>query len=183
LISSAYGKRTIKDNPHGQPGRMNRDLLRKTHFTDGGGRAAGGSPMIVALASPKVLPFDRIKEEQVFQAVSQWARTYGVATILGMERLTETDRQIVACVIDARGQIQGCQTKNQLDPTEDQFYVPVNTRRLFEIKRIKSLVGVSALPRIQSPRNMADPSFHLASGFVAYNNGRTSSVSRLNCPR
>jgi predicted amidohydrolase len=30
-------------------------------------------------------------------------------------------------------QIQGYQTKNQLDPTEDQFYVPGNTRRLFEI--------------------------------------------------
>ena len=73
---------------------------------------------------------------------AQWARTYAVATILGMERLTEAGRQIVAVVIDARGQIQGYQTKNQLDPTEDQFYVPGNTRRLFEIKGIKFGVAI-----------------------------------------
>ncbi len=65
------------------------------------------------------------------------ARTYAVATILGMERLTEAGRQIVAFVIDAGGQIHGYQTKNQLDSTEDQFYVPGHTRRLFEIKGIK----------------------------------------------
>ena len=50
-----------------------------------------------------------------------------------MERLPEAGRQIVAWVIDARGQLQGYQTKNQLDPTEDQFYVPDHTQRLFEI--------------------------------------------------
>src|SRR6202521_5158880 len=89
----------------------------------------------------EVLPFDQTQQERALQAVAQWARTYGSATILGMERLTTTattgGRQIVAFVIDAQGQIQGYQTKNQLDPTEDQFYVPGNTRRLFEIKGIK----------------------------------------------
>jgi len=85
----------------------------------------------------EVLPFDRTRQERALKAVAQWARTYAVTTILGMERLTEAGRQIVAFVIDARGQIQGYQTKNQLDPTEDQFYVPGNTRRLFEIKGIK----------------------------------------------
>jgi len=72
----------------------------------------------------EVWPFDRTQQERALQAVAQWARTYAVATILGMERLTEAGRQIAAFVIDARGQIQGCQTKNQLDPTEDRFYVP-----------------------------------------------------------
>jgi predicted amidohydrolase len=84
-----------------------------------------------------VLPFDRTQQERVLQAVAQWARTYAVATILGMERLTEAGRQIAAFVIDAQGQMQGYQTKNQLDPTEDQFYVPGNTRRLFEIHGVK----------------------------------------------
>ncbi|HET8998035.1 MAG TPA: carbon-nitrogen hydrolase family protein [bacterium] len=85
----------------------------------------------------EVLPFDWIQQERVLETVAQWARTYAVATILGMERLTEAGRQIAAFVIDAWGQIQGYQTKNQLDPTEDQFYVPGNTRRLFEIKGMK----------------------------------------------
>lgn len=85
----------------------------------------------------EVLPWDQTQQERALQAMAQWARAYKVATILGMERLTNAGRQIVALVIDARGQIQGYQTKNQLDPTEDQFYVPGNTRRLFEIKGIK----------------------------------------------
>jgi len=81
----------------------------------------------------EVLPFDRAQQERVLEAVSQLARTYRVATILGMERVTEAGRQIAACVIDARGQIQGYQTKNQLDPSEDPFYVPGTSRQLFEI--------------------------------------------------
>jgi len=81
----------------------------------------------------EVLPFDRAQQERVLEAVSQLAGTYRVATILGMERVTEAGRQIAACVIDARGQIQGYQTKNQLDPSEDPFYVPGTSRQLFEI--------------------------------------------------
>jgi predicted amidohydrolase len=84
----------------------------------------------------EVFPFDQRQQERALQAVTQWARTYG------MERLTEAGRQIVACVIDARGQVQGYQTKNQLDPTEDQFYVPGNTRRLFEIEGITFGVSI-----------------------------------------
>src|SRR5262245_47862529 len=85
----------------------------------------------------EVLPFDQRDQERVLQVVSQLARRYAVATILGMERLTEGGRQIAAAVIDAQGQMHGYQTKNQLDPTEDKFYVPGNTRRLFEIDGIK----------------------------------------------
>jgi predicted amidohydrolase len=76
------------------------------------------------------------------QRVAQFARASNVAVILGMERLTEAGRQIVAAVIDARGQIQGCQTKNQLDPTEDRFYVPGTSRRLFEIDGLKFGVAI-----------------------------------------
>ena len=90
----------------------------------------------------EVAPFDQTQQERALQAVAQWARTYAVATILGMERFTGAGRQIAAFVIDAQGQIQGCQTKNQLDPTEDQFYVPGNTRQLFEINGLKFGVAI-----------------------------------------
>ena len=60
----------------------------------------------------EVLPFDQTQQERALRAVAQWARTYAVATILGMERLTEAGRQIAAFVIDGRGEIQGYQTKN-----------------------------------------------------------------------
>jgi predicted amidohydrolase len=90
----------------------------------------------------EVPPFDQTQQERALQAVAQWARSYAVAVILGMERLTEVGRQIAAFVLDARGQLQGYQTKNQLDPSEDRFYVPGTTRRLFEVNGVKFGVAI-----------------------------------------
>jgi len=90
----------------------------------------------------EVLPWDHAQQDLVLKSVADYARTYKIATILGMELITNLGRQIVALVIDAEGQIQGYQTKNQLDPTEDQFYVPGNTRRLFEIDGVKFGVAI-----------------------------------------
>jgi len=90
----------------------------------------------------EVLPWDRSLQERALKSVAQLARTYAVATILGMESVTDAGRNIVAVVIDAEGEIQGYQTKNQLDPSEDQFYVPGNTRRLFEINGVKFGVAI-----------------------------------------
>jgi predicted amidohydrolase len=89
-----------------------------------------------------VLPFDHSQEERILQTVRQLARTYAVATILCIERLTALGRQIAAYVIDQDGQIQGYQTKNQLAPSEDQFYVPGSVRRLFEINGVKFGVAI-----------------------------------------
>ncbi len=90
----------------------------------------------------EVLPFDQTQQDRVLHVVSQWARTYALAIILGMERITEAGRQIAAFVLDAGGQIQGYQTKNQLAPAEDKFYVPGNTRQLFEINGTKFGVAI-----------------------------------------
>ena len=90
----------------------------------------------------EVLPYDRTQQERVLQAGAQLARTYSVATILGMERLTDAERQIAACVIDARGQILGSQTKNQLDPSEDPYYGPGTTRQLFEVNGVKFGIAI-----------------------------------------
>jgi predicted amidohydrolase len=90
----------------------------------------------------EVLPWDRSQQERALKSVAQLARTYAVATILGMESVTDAGRHIVAVVIDAEGEIQGYQTKNQLDPSEDEFYVPGNTRRLFEINGVKFGVAI-----------------------------------------
>src|SRR5205814_2539400 len=61
---------------------------------------------------------------------------------LGMERLTDVGRQIVAVVLDATGEIQGYQTKNQLDPSEDPLYVPGTVRQIFEINGVKFGVAI-----------------------------------------
>ncbi|MFL6275218.1 MAG: carbon-nitrogen hydrolase family protein [Blastocatellia bacterium] len=89
-----------------------------------------------------VPPFDRAQQERALRAVAQWAAIYRVATILCMERIAEAGRQIAAFVIDARGEVQGYQTKNQLDPSEDRFYVPGNTRQLFAVNGLKFGVAI-----------------------------------------
>lgn len=89
-----------------------------------------------------VFPFDNAEHDRALEAVSRSAREYGIATILGMERPSENGSQIVAYVLDADGQLQGYQTKNQLDPTEDRFYVPGNSRRLFEINGVKFGIAI-----------------------------------------
>jgi predicted amidohydrolase len=81
----------------------------------------------------EVCPFDASDERRVLDAVSQFARAQKIATILGMERITDAGRQVAALVIDASGCMQGWQTKNQLDPTEDRFYVPGDSRQIFEV--------------------------------------------------
>jgi predicted amidohydrolase len=89
-----------------------------------------------------VLPFEQRDEERVVKTVAELARTYALATILGMETRTAAGRQIAALVVDGAGRIQGYQTKNQLDPSEDQFYVPGSTRQLFEVKGVKFGVAI-----------------------------------------
>jgi predicted amidohydrolase len=80
----------------------------------------------------EVFPWERADQERAVRAVSQSARRHRIAVILGMEQLTDAGRQIAALVFDGEGERLGCQTKNQLDPTEEKFYVPGDTRRIFE---------------------------------------------------
>ena len=84
-----------------------------------------------------VPPFDPAQQERALAAVSELARTHAVAAILGTETFTAAGRQIAAAVFDARGELLGFQTKNQLDPSEDRNYVPGDTRRLFEVNGVK----------------------------------------------
>jgi len=85
---------------------------------------------------------DRAQQERALNAVSNLARTYRIAVILGTERDTDAGKQIVARVIDANGCVMGCQTKNQLDPSEDRLYVPGHSRQLFEIDGVKFGVAI-----------------------------------------
>lgn len=90
----------------------------------------------------EVPPFERAQQESALETVSAWARKYMIATILGMENVTDAGRQIAAFVIDADGALLGCQTKNQLDPSEDRFYVPGGSRRIFEIDGVRFGVAI-----------------------------------------
>src|SRR5262245_44434647 len=89
-----------------------------------------------------VWPFGPAEHERMLEAVAHSARARAIAVILGTERLTESGRQIAAYVIDAQGRVQGYQTKNQLDPSEDRFYVPGAGRRIFEVDGMKFGVAI-----------------------------------------
>lgn len=90
----------------------------------------------------EVPPFDRREQDRVAAAAVQWARDYQIAAILGMEWHSDAGRQVAALVVNAGGEILGCQTKNQLDPSEDAHYVPGATRRLFVIDGLKFGVAI-----------------------------------------
>lgn len=84
-----------------------------------------------------VFAWDEHEQQRALDAVKQLSKTYHASVILSLELITGAGRQIAACVIDADGTVQGVQTKNQLDPSEDRFYVPGHSRRVFEIDGVK----------------------------------------------
>jgi predicted amidohydrolase len=89
-----------------------------------------------------VLPFGQAELDRVLHAVAQWSKLYAIATILGTERPTEAGRENVAVVFDTCGEIQGYQTKTQVAPSEDPFYVPGNKRKLFEVNGVKFGIAI-----------------------------------------
>jgi predicted amidohydrolase len=89
-----------------------------------------------------VLPFGPAEHERVLRAVSDMARAYSIATILGTERPTDVGRENVAVVFDAAGELLGYQAKTQVAPSEDPFYVPGTGRRLFEVNGVKFGIAI-----------------------------------------
>ncbi len=93
----------------------------------------------------EVPQFERADQERALEAAAGWARRHG-------DRGDPRDgadhgrgarqRQVAAFVIDAGGRLLGFQTKNQLDPSEDRFYVPGTTRRIFEAGGVRFGVAI-----------------------------------------
>lgn len=80
-----------------------------------------------------VPPFDFVQQERVLGEISQAAHANQIAVILSMEWLTSEGRHIAAVVFDANGTLLGIQTKNQLDPSEEDWYIAGQTRQIFQI--------------------------------------------------
>jgi predicted amidohydrolase len=76
-------------------------------------------------------------QARVLSEAAALARAASVALVLSIERVTPAGSQISAAVIDADGHLVGWQSKNQLDPSEDQHYVPGRTRRVFEVEGVR----------------------------------------------
>jgi predicted amidohydrolase len=89
-----------------------------------------------------VLSYEQPEQELVVRRVAESAHRYRITTIMGMELVSAAGRQVAACVIDADGQLQGYQIKCQLDPSEDQYYVPGTGRQLFEVKGMQFGIAI-----------------------------------------
>ncbi len=76
------------------------------------------------------------------EAVRAAARRHAIVAIVGMERIAPGGRQVAALVAGPEGEMLGWQTKNQLDPSEDRFYVPGETRRVFEASGVRFGIAI-----------------------------------------
>jgi 5-aminopentanamidase len=75
-------------------------------------------------------------------AVCALAAANNIAVIMPMDRHSADGLQNVVYVISATGKVQGFQTKNQLDPSEDHIWVPGTKRELFEVNGVKLGIAI-----------------------------------------
>ena len=75
--------------------------------------------------------------EKALQRVRQIAAENNIAIIIPMDWYSGEKLYNVAYVIGSKGEVLGYQTKNQLDPTEDNLWVPGKERTLFEVNGLK----------------------------------------------
>jgi N-carbamoylputrescine amidase len=71
------------------------------------------------------------------EQVKKLAKEVRMTVILPIEWQGEKGMHLIAMVISNKGEILGFQTKNQMDPEEDQFnYLPDKGRKLFELDNL-----------------------------------------------
>lgn len=80
--------------------------------------------------SPEIL-------NNVLDEVCKMAAQSNIAIIMPMDWYGDDSLLNVAQVISNTGEVLGYQTKNQLDPTEDEIWVPGIQRKLFEVNGLK----------------------------------------------
>lgn len=65
-----------------------------------------------------------------------------IAIILPMDWYNAQGKFNVACVISNTGELLGHQTKNQLDPSEDNIWLPGKERSIFEVNGVKFGIAI-----------------------------------------
>ncbi|MBO9198652.1 MULTISPECIES: carbon-nitrogen hydrolase family protein [Niastella] len=77
------------------------------------------------------------KLQEALEKVCQIANRYSIAIIVPMDWHSPEGLLNLAYVVSATGEILGYQTKNQLDPTEDDWWIPGTARSIFEVNGVK----------------------------------------------
>ncbi|MEO6329360.1 MAG: carbon-nitrogen hydrolase family protein [Ginsengibacter sp.] len=77
------------------------------------------------------------KLQLALEKACELAREYSIAVILPMDWDSADGILNVAFAISSTGKVLGYQTKNQLDPTEDNMWIPGKGRSIFEVNGVK----------------------------------------------
>lgn len=77
------------------------------------------------------------KLQNVLEQVAALAAESGIAIIVPMDWYGDDGLLNVAFVISGKGKVLGYQAKNQLDPTEDNTWIPGRERKIFEVNGVK----------------------------------------------
>jgi predicted amidohydrolase len=80
-----------------------------------------------------VAPPDQRRQADALEAIRAAAAGHGVAAIVPMEWRSDAGVLNVAFVISGGGEVLGHQTKNQVAPEEEPYFVPGHTRRIFTV--------------------------------------------------
>jgi predicted amidohydrolase len=80
-----------------------------------------------------VPPPDQRRQQDALDQVCAAAKRNNVAVVMGMEWESAVGLHNVAFAVSRAGEVMGYQTKNQLAPQEEPFYVPDGRRQLFEV--------------------------------------------------
>jgi predicted amidohydrolase len=75
--------------------------------------------------------------EAALEQVCKIAREHHIAVIIPMDRHGDQGLLNVSFVVSKEGEVLGYQTKNQLDPSEDDIWVPGDQRQLFEVDGLR----------------------------------------------
>ena len=94
-----------------------------------------------ALGRP-IAPPDAAFLEGAWATIAAVAAEVHVGVILGTDRIVDGKFRISALVIDRDGAIAGYQDKVQLDPSEEQMYVPGIGRHLFQAGQLKFGIAI-----------------------------------------
>jgi predicted amidohydrolase len=80
--------------------------------------------------------------QDAIQKACNIAKENGIAIILPTDLHTAEGIMNVAIVISKHGEVLGHQTKNQLDPSEDDIWIPGTTRNIFEVEGLKFGIAI-----------------------------------------
>src|ERR1700761_13313 len=78
-----------------------------------------------------------VKLQQALDTACRIAAANNIAIVLPMDWYTDSGFYNIAHVISNTGEILGYQTKNQLDPTEDEIWSAGTQRSIFEVNGVK----------------------------------------------